>query len=319
MVDQAHMKCTIGGSGHSGSTAHIQYRVSLDPETMELKNVSKGGVLPKRKQRVQPKYDQECRGCYGVACPTNEITGIREPTMMETWDYTCKQLHSAKGSDAEMQQINNKYGQRAGWKGKDAVGWRPFKDSVDTFQARYGEEKTKEYGQQQWEKELKATPLWSKHADIHDMVRHIIKEGNQIFANSRHKQHWLIHHNHLSILWENQTLQWLKTLWCPTPDQPNRSWFDRFIKLEGSFNDEAPKRYKNNLMGDSPELQALDNHLFSDIKELVARNIAFSFHLSEEDKKKYSASTPKRLYSAIQRTIEKDAHCLRGSLMTWNK
>ena len=90
---------------------------------------------------------------------------------------------------------------------------------------------------------------------------------------------------------------------CPTDEKPNRTWCDRFIKLTGSYNDRAPKIYCDNLMGDSPELMSLDNHLFADVEEAVARNIAFSFHFPEGHQDKYSASTPNRMYASIERTI----------------
>ena len=49
---------------------------------------------------------------------------------------------------------------------------------------------------------------------------------------------------------------------------------------------------KNTFPGDSPELMPLDCHLFSDIKEGVAQNVALSFSLKDDDPYKYSLGTP---------------------------
>jgi hypothetical protein len=32
-VDECHNKCAIGGSGHGGSSANVQYRIAIDSET----------------------------------------------------------------------------------------------------------------------------------------------------------------------------------------------------------------------------------------------------------------------------------------------
>ena len=47
----------------------------------------------------------------------------------------------------------------------------------------------------------------------------------------------------------------------------------------------------------------LDCHLFCDIQEANAKNISLSFILQEPNDQTYSASTPKRLYEALKRTI----------------
>ena len=61
--------------------------------------------------------------------------------------------------------------------------------------------------------------------------------------------------------------------------------------------------YKNTLPGDSPELMPLDCHLFSDVNEGTARNVAFSFFLADDDPDKYSLATPAKVFDAIERTI----------------
>lgn len=60
---------------------------------------------------------------------------------------------------------------------------------------------------------------------------------------------------------------------------------------------------KDSLPGDSPELMPLDSHLFADIKEGVAKNVAFSFFFDDDDPDKYSLRTPTHVFDAIQRTI----------------
>ena len=48
----------------------------------------------------------------------------------------------------------------------------------------------------------------------------------------------------------------------------------------------------------------LDCHLFSDIREGLARNVAHSFFLPKDDPDKYDASTPHKIFESIRRTIK---------------
>ena len=288
-VDESHTTCTIAGQGNRGSCGNLQHRIAIDPSTGELKRVRDGGRMPKRRQRAQPKCDKEARGCFGVACPV--INGVEKPTFMTPFDYAEKKMVSVKKANEKVATVN---AQCSKWKGKGAKEWRPYNGTDEPFKERYGDN---------WLKEMKAVPKWKKVQDIRDMALHVIDEGNRTFKDSPRADDWMTHHDHLNILWEKNTVEWLKTLKCPTHWNPDRTWCDRFVKLEGSYSDAAPKLCKNKLHGDSPELMSLDCHLFSDVEEANARNIAFSFHLPEGHPMKHSASTPKRLWQSICRTI----------------
>jgi hypothetical protein len=50
----------------------------------------------------------------------------------------------------------------------------------------------------------------------------------------------------------------------------------------------------------------LDSHLFCDLREALARNIAFTFWMEKSDKRKYKGGTPDEVYQSICRTIETD-------------
>ena len=115
----------------------------------------------------------------------------------------------------------------------------------------------------------------------------------------------MIWHDHLSILWNSATQQWMRTLKCGIQGWEDRTWADMFIRLRGKYNKGLSKYYRNALPGDSPELMPLDSHLFNDIKDGVSRNMAFSFFLADDDPDKYSLRTPKHAFAAIQRTIMK--------------
>jgi hypothetical protein len=71
-------------------------------------------------------------------------------------------------------------------------------------------------------------------------------------------------------------------------------------------NSKVAKTYQNCLPGDSPELMAPDNHLFGDLQEGAAKNVALTYHIHEDHDDaaiKYSFATPHKVYDALQRTI----------------
>jgi len=143
-----------------------------------------------------------------------------------------------------------------------------------------------------------------KVTGANEMVLHLTEDRNKIFGGTNRADTWMIWHDALSILWEKNTQAWLKTLKCPIEGWPERTWADRFIKLRGKYNDMVVKRYKDCLPGDSPELMPLDCHLFADIKEGTARNVALTFFLNDEDPRKYSMRGPNHVYRSINRTIK---------------
>jgi hypothetical protein len=116
----------------------------------------------------------------------------------------------------------------------------------------------------------------------------------------------MIYHDHLSIWWEAETQAYLKSLPCPIEGNPNRTWYDRQIKICGENNNKVSKRYKNCLPGDSPELMPLDCHLFADLQEGAAKNVALTYHIKATDANanlKYLFATPAKVYESLQRTI----------------
>jgi hypothetical protein len=64
---------------------------------------------------------------------------------------------------------------------------------------------------------------------------------------------------------------------------------------------------RNCLPGDSPELMPPDNHLFNDLQEGAAKNVALTYHIKDGHPNfalKYSFSTARHVYSSLQRTIQ---------------
>jgi hypothetical protein len=284
-ADENHVKQVIGGSGHQSSFSGLQYRISVNPKTGDLQTVKNGGKMPLKKLRTIPKYPQEARACYAVAAPV--IAGKRRAQMGMPWSYTGRKLLSYK---AWKTAVKKEMAYRRNMKKK---GWAPYK-TENPYLERYGDA---------WEEHLELSPALKKFRSVHHLVDHLIADGNRIFKDTNRSDTWMIYHDHLKIFWEKETLDYIKSLKCPTEANPSRTWYDRLIKITGKNNARVHNRYKNCLPGDSPELMPLDCHLFCDIKEGLAKNIALSYWMKKDDPRKYDGSTPHKIYSGICRTL----------------
>jgi hypothetical protein len=126
-------------------------------------------------------------------------------------------------------------------------------------------------------------------------------------TDDREEDTWMNYHDRLKIWWEKESdsQDYLKSLPCPVEGNPNRTWYDRQIKIWGENNAKAAKRYKNCLPGDS---LPSDCHflLFVDKKETAAKNVALTYHIKENDEYaglKYSFATPAKFMESLQQTI----------------
>jgi hypothetical protein len=295
-ADENHVQQTIGGNGHTSSFSSRQYFVSMDPCNGRLKKKKNGGKVPARRYRVVPKYPKESRGCYAVAAPI--IDGKRRGKFMKPFNYTLKTLVSYK---VWKQAVSAEITKRRRTKGKSST-WYKYKDSENPYLARYGEG---------WEAKMEVEPGSSLKPlrSCHQLIDHLIEEGKKIWSGTKREHTWMVYHDHLKIFWEAETIEYMKSKKCPIPHDDsefsrNRTWFDRMIKIEKPNKARVHERYNNKLPGDSPELMPLDCHLFADLKEALARNIAFTFWMEKADKRKYKGGTPNEVYQSICRTIE---------------
>ena len=300
-VDQSHVRAVpAGGTGQDASMARHQYRIAVNPKDGRL---DPHGVLPERRTQIKPKYNSHSQGCYAICMPAGK------PMFLETYNYTGKKMGSVKTGEAawKVEVVRVKGLRRE---------WRQHNDTANPYLSRYGSaaeqhdlevsntstdpEELYSITQRGWYQKMRQA---LKTISIKEFLLDLIHKSNTVYKDTTRKDTYMIWHDRLSILWDKETQDWLSSLKCGIEGWPDRTWSDRFIRLRGQYNESISAYYKNSLPGDSPELMPLDCHLFSDIKEGVSRNVAFSFFLSEDDTTKYSLATPKKAFSAIERTI----------------
>ena len=77
---------------------------------------------------------------------------------------------------------------------------------------------------------------------------------------------------------------------------------DRQCRSLGSTNHD--NRYRNKLVGDTPEFMPLDNNLFADFSVALTANVCATRHLPSDHPSRFSLGTPKSTFKAMKRTWE---------------
>ena len=92
---------------------------------------------------------------------------------------------------------------------------------------------------------------------------HVISEGNRLFGNTPFVDNQAIYHDALPQWWEKSAQDHIliRGFW-------HRQWMANDLT-----NGKIHGRYRNRLMGDSPELMPLDSSLFNDLIKGIALNI----------------------------------------------
>jgi hypothetical protein len=107
-----------------------------------------------------------------------------------------------------------------------------------------------------WRQRLRNNGITKQKCSVRDFILDLIKSGCELYKGTKREDTWMIWHDALSILWDQATQAWLKTLKCPIEGKPERTWYDRFVRICGSFNDMVSKRYVRRRtrcqVGDSP-------------------------------------------------------------------
>ena len=115
---------------------------------------------------------------------------------------------------------------------------------------------------------------------IKELIDHVIDEGNRLFADTRYKNSWVIYHDALPQWWEATAQAHIAS----------RGFAERQWRARGETNAAVHRRFKDKLMGDSPELMPLDSSLFGDQIEKVAWLVMMTAALEKE--KRFSMGTP---------------------------
>ena len=89
----------------------------------------------------------------------------------------------------------------------------------------------------------------------------------------------------------------------------DKDYWKYFIKISGDFNERVHARYRNRLVGDSPEMaRGLDSYGFSDLMVSLAFHVALSYKLDKDNRKKIPTWNSTRSRTLNQSLLESRAY-----------
>ena len=167
-----------------------------------------------------------------------------------------------------------------------------YRMAENPYLERYGDE---------WESKIATCCGLSKYCCIKDMILHIDRETKAAFKGTKYEDRYFFYHDALTQMTDSKCVEWMKEVGI----------YDRWVKPELGCNDEilAMKngelkkntRYKGRPVGNSPELNPLDNSVFRDFRLNLSLNVAATWHLEKSNPDKFSLATPKDITKAVRR------------------
>ena len=281
VVDQHHRKCSLG--------APANYDCKMPMKDGKWCSVDDGGEYPSWSNIKTVKFPQDVRFHCGVMM--KEVDGKMEGFRAELKDYTGYWVVGVKRYAKEVKAVVDRANRLKG-----GGEWRDTKQLSSSelagleggrFEARFGDG---------WKEEVleRIGRGERPYMCVTELMQHTIDEGNRLFKDTKFANTWMINADRLSAWWEVEAQDYLR----------ERGMFDRQVRAWGDTNKDY-WRYHCSVVGDRPELCALDFHLFFDFEYALYENMVRTQWLPIGDKRRFDDGTPPNLcqpWSARGRT-----------------
>ena len=271
--DEKHTKCKLGPS------SKFERRVSRN-EHGEVCEPAMNGRFPEHIFMRSTKFTQEGRGCFGTATrvnPDDSLEGIKLPI----FDYTGKEVVSMGKWDKmfELEKAEKIVeGNKPTPTGKQSI-W------FGGYEGRYGA---------RWQEECEKAAS-RNYCCVTELVEYMVREAKALYVGTDMADSFVIYHDHLKVMWEKRCIDWMK----------QKDYWKHFIKITGPYNDRVHARYKNCLVGDSPEMaRGLDSYGFADLMVSISFHVAVTYKLGRDNNLKFQLGTPRDVMRCMVRCWE---------------
>lgn len=299
-ADQKHKRCNNIGSYASPH----QYRFPKNARG-EFTSVADGGALPPKEQRKKSKFEGDGgRMCFAIMMKRG-ADGTFEGHKAEPFNYSGSYICGIETYEErvrlEIARVAN-FDDAANWA---SVGGKGIDKASKThpggrYSIRYPTT---------WKEELKkacAKKIARKgelklegYVCITDMLDHLVAEFNRLFKGTPFAKSWVLMHDALDTFWMQSTQKYLLDKHKIGPD--------RLMCIKGSTNPLVDDRYRNKLVGDSPEFMPLDSNCFSYYETAMSANLAHTYLLKHDHPDKHLASTPDQVQRLMFYTWKHDS------------
>ena len=251
-----------------------------------------GGVYDDHAARKTSKFPKEVRFHFGVMM--RDVDGEMHGDRMEPFEYTGKWVVGVKRIAAEVKAIVDKSNRLKGggdwWQTKHYTQEQLAALEGGRWEAYFIE--TTGSGEGWYDAVLEQLGKGSHPLIcVTELMQHTIDEGNRLFKDTKFADSWMINSDRLSSWWEVEAQNYLR----------ERGFFYRHVSAWGDTNKDY-WRYYESVVGDRPELCALDFHLFWDLENALYDNMVRTQYLPVGDERRYDDGTPAQLSNAIRRT-----------------
>ena len=161
-----------------------------------------------------------------------------------------------------------------------------YRIAINPYESRYGAD---------WEDFCNATTFMSQYICVTTLIEWIVEVCTDIFKGSTCENDWVFYHDALSQMTAKDTIKWMK----------EKDYYRRWIlPVNGLHQDqEGLRSYWFRPVGDHPENMPWDNNLNQDVHLCVNTQVMYTTDYDEEDERKFSLSTPKRVSYAYRRVL----------------
>ena len=108
---------------------------------------------------------------------------------------------------------------------------------------------------------MKMSSAMLRIVNIHDLIEHLIRIGDQHCRDTPFRTNWVFYHDALALMTAKEMIAWMV----------EKNYYKRWILPVNNLggNDGSLKVYRDRPVGDSPEFMPWDTHLNNDLKLIV--------------------------------------------------
>jgi hypothetical protein len=256
--DEHHEKVVLG------HTSEYETRVRRDEEG----TAAEGGVLPPRHDFADTKFTGNAGGCFGVGIKRNEETGKLQGIKCEPFSYLGRTVVAVKTYADEIEAELHRVKALRGIWGEIGKGYK--EKYPETWKAQVKEKVDKTY------------------CNITDIMDHVIKESDKLYAGTQYATTYMIFHDALPQWFEKEAQEYMS----------ERGFKTRQVRNLNTANCET--RYNDTLVGNSPYCsRGTDSHGFAHLVGSVKFHCALSSVYPVGDLRRFQMGTPKDVWSTM--------------------
>ena len=169
--------------------------------------------------------------------------------------------------------------------------------ATNPYESKYGDS---------WEQHIQTSAAFSHVVCITKYITHIMVESERVMKGTAHENTWMVYHDALSLMTAKRTKEWMR----------EKNYLKRWILPTENLFDDLPAvkaAYKQNPIGNSPELMPWDAHLNQDVHSSHDFHAIVTQKAAEEDERKFSSSTPARLLASYRRLLHPETGVVPSS------